>query len=384
MIYLHIACTSLILFTIALLIGKQKKLPDYILIAWLTIFLSNLATFIYIGGFPYNFGFWGNLLVQISDSSVFLHGPAFWFFTLSVSKRNFRFAQRDVWHLMPFIVVAILRCSGAISYNADMQGGLRALVVVKFASLLFYTVKSFLFLQNHRQGIKDIFSNSKNKTLNWLRFLSLGIFVLWSVGLYTTILSWTSSYSNLAFDNHFFQISIDLFIIVMSYFGFQQESLYSITGDDAFDPGEIQVLHPVSDENSVITELFSEKYQKSGLSATRAQEIHRQLLKTMEQDRAFLDENLTLFKLAKMLNTTPNYLSQVINNIEHRNFFDYINSFRIEAVKQRINSKACEHLTLAAIAFDCGFNSKTSFNRAFKKFTGQTPTKYKIENRSTG
>jgi len=70
----------------------------------------------------------------------------------------------------------------------------------------------------------------------------------------------------------------------------------------------------------------------------------------------------------------------VINTMEQRNFFDFINYFRIEAVKQKITSKRYEHFTLPGIAFECGFNSKAAFNRAFKKITGVTPTEFKREN----
>lgn len=380
MMYLHIACVSLILFTIALLIGKQKKLSDYVLIAWLIIFLSNLATFFFIAGSPSNLAFWQNFLITFSDSSVFLHGPVFWFYTLSLSKPEFRFSRTDLLHFIPFIMVFILISTSILNYSGDMNTLVRALVLLKFASLLFYTIKIFLRLQAYRHSIKNIFSNTENKTLGWLRFLNMGIFVLWSVGFLTTILNWVSSYNDLKFDNYQFQVAVDIFIIIMSYFGFRQESLYEIKESNIYNTEEIRLLNSAPEEYIEVNGSTLEKYQKSGLSVNRAEDIHVQLLKVMENDQAFMDENLTLFKLAKMLGTTPNYLSQVINTMEQRNFFDFINFFRIEAIKQKINSKQFEHLTLLGIAFECGFNSKAAFNRAFKKFTGLTPTEFKREN----
>jgi len=88
-------------------------------------------------------------------------------------------------------------------------------------------------------------------------------------------------------------------------------------------------------------------------------------------------DNLTLFSLAEMSRITPNYLSQVINLLEGKNFFDFINYYRVEEVKRVINSNQLNQFTLLGIAFECGFNSKAAFNRAFKKFTGITPSEFK-------
>jgi len=212
MIYLHIACVSLILFTIALLIGKQKKLSDYILIIWLIIFLSNLVTFFLIAAPAANPRFWKNLLLAFSDSSVFLHGPVFWFYTLSLSKLNFRFSRKDLLHFIPFITVFVLIGASVVKYNDEMNAVVRVLVLLKFASLLFYAVKVFLRLQVYRHSLKNIFSNTENKTLGWLQFLSAGIFVVWSVGFITTILNWVSSYNDLKFDDNQFQAAVDIFM----------------------------------------------------------------------------------------------------------------------------------------------------------------------------
>ena len=90
-----------------------------------------------------------------------------------------------------------------------------------------------------------------------------------------------------------------------------------------------------------------------------------------------MDEDLTLFNLAMIMQIHPNHLSQVINMNEQRNFFDFINYYRVEAVKENIVSKRHVNKTLLGIALECGFSSKAAFNRAFKKFTGQTPSEFK-------
>ena len=80
--------------------------------------------------------------------------------------------------------------------------------------------------------------------------------------------------------------------------------------------------------------------------------------------------------LAKKLDVLPNYLSQVINSKENKTFYDLVNEERVNAFIQNIKKPASQQYTMLAIAFDCGFNSKASFNRNFKKYTGHTPSEY--------
>jgi len=99
----------------------------------------------------------------------------------------------------------------------------------------------------------------------------------------------------------------------------------------------------------------------------------------MTKEKPFLNGNLSLVSLAASLNANPKVLSYVINEHMHKNFNDYINDWRIEEVKIRLNDKAYGHLKMISIAFDCGFNSKSTFNLAFKKATGLSPSGYKKE-----
>ena len=118
------------------------------------------------------------------------------------------------------------------------------------------------------------------------------------------------------------------------------------------------------------------KYQKSGLSADAAEALHRQLAQAMQDEKYYLDGELSLSGLASQLNTQPNYLSQVINEREGKNFYDYINTLRIEEFKRVAASPDQRKYTLSALAQHCGFNSKSSFNRCFKKVTGQSPSEF--------
>ena len=97
----------------------------------------------------------------------------------------------------------------------------------------------------------------------------------------------------------------------------------------------------------------------------------------MEKEKPYLNADLSLPLLATKLQIPPHILSRLINEKFKLNFFDFINSYRVEEVKTKLNSSKFDSLSLLGIALESGFNSKSAFNRVFKKFTGLTPSEYK-------
>ena len=103
---------------------------------------------------------------------------------------------------------------------------------------------------------------------------------------------------------------------------------------------------------------------------------NKNLLKQITKEAYYTESTLSLNELAQKLDISPNYLSQIINEKEGKNFFDFINAFRVAEFKRLIAIQKNQQYTLLALAYDCGFNSKSSFNRSFKKHTGLTPSQY--------
>jgi AraC-like DNA-binding protein len=101
------------------------------------------------------------------------------------------------------------------------------------------------------------------------------------------------------------------------------------------------------------------------------------LERLMQQEKLYLHETLNLRTLANRLQKDPNLISYLLNSILHKSFFDYVNEFRIEEVKSRINNPAYAHLKMVEIAYESGFNSKATFNRVFRKLTGKSPSDYR-------
>ena len=96
----------------------------------------------------------------------------------------------------------------------------------------------------------------------------------------------------------------------------------------------------------------------------------------MELKQPYLDPDLDLSKLAELLEMNPKQVSATINGSFNKNFYEYINQYRVEAFKQRMIEPERDKLTLVGHAFECGFKSKSTFNEVFKKLEGKTPSEY--------
>ncbi len=120
------------------------------------------------------------------------------------------------------------------------------------------------------------------------------------------------------------------------------------------------------------------KYAQSNLSKEDADKINSNLINYLKNNEVYLEPDLSIQRLAKLIGTKPNYLSQVINQYYGKHFRDYINSYRIEKAKELLQNT---DLIIEAIAYDTGFNSTSTFYSAFKKETGLTPKNFRKQNR---
>lgn len=126
-------------------------------------------------------------------------------------------------------------------------------------------------------------------------------------------------------------------------------------------------------------EVIRKPYESSSLDAASAAGILKQLDALMTGDRLYLQSKLSLAVVAKQLQVSPHYVSQSLNQHRGVKFNDYVNQWRTEAVLTKLKQGEKEYKTLLGIAMECGFHSKSSFNLAFKKYTGLTPTAYVAE-----
>ena len=248
-----------------------------------------------------------------------------------------------------------------IKFIENLSSNPDIVMMVLYPSLLIsgfsYIFLTFLLLRRHHRNILNNLSNSnENNNLHWLRNLLSGMLVIWLVVLVGHIVLKASLRDPAIY------ISVTLFVVFIGFYGLRQGNIFMNLPDGYLIEG--------------LTEDNQQRYSKSGLKEEQAAELKQQLARLMEERRIFLDENISLPQLADILNIHPNYLSQVINERFQKNFYDFVNYYRIEEFKNIVSLEKNRNKTFFALALDCGFNSKASFNNSFKKLTGITPSQF--------
>lgn len=117
-------------------------------------------------------------------------------------------------------------------------------------------------------------------------------------------------------------------------------------------------------------------------SFTNDNAYYKQFCLLIEEEKIYRDENLSLSSVAERLNISANYLSQLVNKLSDFNFSDFINRYRVEEAKSSLIHPDFENYTITAIGLEAGFNSRSAFYSAFKKYTGLTPTEFSEKNKN--
>jgi AraC-like DNA-binding protein len=204
---------------------------------------------------------------------------------------------------------------------------------------------SAFLLKKHRDNIRNQFSDLEKVNLQWLRILTYGLGGIWLLVI--------------LFRNDVLILGgIVVFVFLIGFFGVRQAVIFT--------PAQV----PVEGDGE------KKMYAKSGLTEEASDKLHQSLIQLMTEDALYRKSDLSINDLSSKLGVHPNYLSQIINQKEKKNFYDFVNTYRFEEFKRLIALQKNQQYTLLSLAYDCGFSSKSSFNRYFKKATGQTPSEY--------
>ncbi|HOZ75556.1 MAG TPA: helix-turn-helix domain-containing protein [Flavobacterium sp.] len=229
--------------------------------------------------------------------------------------------------------------------------------------LFLYVVVSYRKIVNHRKHIRLYSSSVENIDLKWLQYIGIGVVLMASVWALEILLG--LSETNVLFDT-LSNIAYLFGILLIAYHAMKQKEIY-----------------PFSDiEKNEILEIVSEiempvENRKKLVSDDKLEEIKNALMQLIATEKPYLDCELSLVKLAQQMNLSTHLLSYTINTGFDENFYQFINRYRIDEAKKMVLDPQMGHLNLVGIAFAVGFNSKTAFNTAFKKATGQTPSEFK-------
>lgn len=359
-----------ILFVVLLLSKKQKSLADYILSLWFLLILLAIITVYYSHN---NLPAWQGFF-ELTDSSVFLHGPMIWFYTRSLTEDGFSFKKKDILHFLPFLIGAIFLFSPLIAGEKVSDLRRNIVLVIKMTHLLIYGLAVLWRLDWHKKNIVNYFSYTEKIKLNWLQLLVWSLLIIWLISVVSQLLYAFGGLDIPQYGGYFTNLAISLFVLVTGYFGIRQTTIFL-----PVHLIENTIKNDISVQQEVLTIEKSEELSQdthSDQKDVKVDKRFKQLLNFMEVEKPFLDGQLTLVKLASQLELPPHQLSRLINQYGGTNFFDFVNQYRVKEVQNKIHQQAHVRQTLLAIALDSGFNSKASFNRVFKKITGQTPKEY--------
>jgi AraC-like DNA-binding protein len=368
----YLGGVGLAFFLNLLLLSKSRKtLADKILACWLFIITLHLLLFYFRKA---------ELYPQLLASDFplpLVHGPLLYLYTLALTNR-LRSLKTFLLHFLPAVAVLVyiipffaLPVEQKVSVFNNQGAGYEMFNLIRISAInisgVAYVILSSITLKKHRSYIKYQFSSTEKINLDWLQYLVYWIAAIWILVI-------------IGNDVYIF-IATVLFIIFIGFFGIRQVGIFhspAPASGDIEEPG-IVIKEKINDGPEVTVSESSvekRKYQKSGLNADSSENLHRHLEAVMNNEKIFRESELSLTDLALRLNTQPNYLSQVINEREGKNFYDYINTLRIEEFKRIASSPESRKYTLLALAQECGFNSKSSFNRYCKKVTGKSPSEF--------
>ena len=355
-IILLIVVFQVLFFSVLIVTKKDRTLADNILFVWL-LFLASHISLIYLSIEHPNIEQFRYLAFCFSIP----HGIFLYLYTKSLSKLITKFSITLLLHFIPFILLLLVGL--CFSEREKM------IIVVRGTSLISTFTYIFLSLRCIKQYqflIKGQYSNIDKINLDWLKHLIYGLLTFCVCGLiFGLILSLNKVVIPF---NEVFSILILISICVLGYKGIRQNNIFGgVQQTDSVSPILIETEESVKKNT----------YQNNGLKENDALNIAEDLKKYMEVEKPYLNMDLDLDELARNLNAYPHYITQILNTIFNQNFYEFINSYRIEEAKAELINPKNNNLTILAIAYNCGFNSKSSFNRIFKQKTGLTPSGYR-------
>lgn len=310
----------------------------------------------------------GAVISGLLGFSNFLYGPLLYLFIRELALVTGK--KRNIFHFLPFIIGFVVNLLYIFIYDpfAGRDNSLLEFVVYELLVLqiLIYNFKAIKLLSRHRPVILQTYSSIEDRDLSWLRY-----FLITITGIYIVSVSITHllvfGYEQAEQWYVSVQLSITVGIYLMSYKMLFQPGLFSMSRVDDAPKTEVVV-----------------KYAKSSIDAEQLKLYTDELRTYLETKKPYLDPELNIHLLAEQMGVTKNNLTQVINEGTGKSFYELINYYRVEEVKQLIIQGELDLLTITGIGMKAGFKSKSAFHANFKKQTGCTPSEWKKQQEGSG
>lgn len=294
----------------------------------------------------------------------FLLAPLLFLYVQSLLVQSFTLKRGHLIHLAPFILafayfLLFLFIRMGPSGNPPLYGGQlrlesRISSVLLNLQIAFYLTAIYLIFIKYRRQIRNHFAEVRHVSLNWLLFILMAFTLMWLTDFTSTATGW------LKIDNPELERILTLISVSINFI-FATILVYRSMEQSWEQTGIIE----------------SSKYVGSGLSDSESAGYAQKVRTIMEKEKLYLDPEISLKELSDKTGISPRYLSQVINSRFNQNFFDFINHYRIEEAKRLMAGTVRKELTILEVMYHVGFNSKSSFQTAFRKYTGTTPTEFR-------
>lgn len=307
----------------------------------------------------YTFGFAGiNFLWQelngFPRGVALLFGPSLYFYILAQVNRNFKLKRKHLIHLLPWLVFAMIDLaffvqgphavqawqSSEVNYYLGYVGTL-----VRWSSYIYYFSKCLHIYKRYRNWTQNHFSDQEVISFQWFRNL---VYIMIAGMAFKELMGVIDNFMDLDFyQDWWWNLGL---VGIIFYVG--------ITGYAQHQPA---ALYFNIDASEKLVEKLDQKEWKP------------KILQLMEEQKIYLEPQLSLKDMANQLRSNPSVISAAINQNFGKNFNDFVNEYRVREFQTRQSLPENKNFTLLAIALDCGFNSKSTFNRSFKKITGKPP-----------
>lgn len=363
---LYIGITQSIFGGLVIATRKPQTPSDRFLASWLFIIalemILALVKLTWLEHLPYEIPF---LVIPL------VYGPFLYLYVRTLISPDPKWQWSDLAHFGPFILflgLAFLFRTGPDetstlpiwAHPSRMAKIIYELLI--FASFSTYSIIVYVLLTRHRKAIHEEFSFSSSKiTLTWLLFVSITVYASYlltflSAGIQMLVI-------HLPFDPKIFSFTgLTLFSFAFSFYGHRQAQIFSITAN---------ISDPVENGSP-----NSSKYAKSGLHTEDLKKFIDGMDTLMNHKKLYLNPELTLAEVSAELRIPKHHLTQALNTELGKNFYAYINELRVKKFMEMVVDAKYKHFTFLAIAFECGFNSKSTFNSVFKRITNFTPSEY--------
>lgn len=307
---------------------------------------------------------------------AFVLFPTFFVYGLSLLGDSLRFAW--ILFVPAVLLVAFMSADfliihgGSADYAEYIYRYPTVIYHVFFKTQLILSVAGFIWflrrLRTYREKLRESFSSLTVVELNWLRLVSLVFLISAVVSLIAFVIyNFNHDWIPLELINQIINSFMVATIFYMSFHGIRLYTLRAFLQSQPTLKAEERESAPPRVAPTPVLE-----------------DIQVRLRQLMIDEKLYLEPNLQLPQVASRLNVSTNLLSQAINQLEKKNFYELVNQYRIEHFKGLLQNPANSHFSILALGLDSGFNSKASMNRVFKEFTGLTPSQFqKMENQAS-